>query len=178
MRCLSIFKCYSGKNLPTETSPTLTPSPTSKATMETSNAPGDLLKQLEMANDKTKEFTLQGLETQAKCTKCYDADTVHLVIPYGDAVYRWTCRLERIDSAEIKSTDPEESTFAKLSRDYLQSLILDKIVGVKCGKFDKYGRLLVYLTINGLDINQHLLDKGYAYQYAGGKKITFAEWHS
>ncbi len=178
MRCLSMFKCYSVKNLPTETTSTQTPSATSKATVETDKLKANLIKQLEIANDKTKEFTLQGLETQAKCTKCYDADTVHLVIPYGDAVYRWTCRLEKIDSAEIKSSDQEESTFAKLSRDYLQSLVLDKIVWVKCGKFDKYGRLLVYLTINGLNINQHLLDKGYAYQYAGGKKITFAEWHS
>ena len=46
---------------------------------------------------------LFGKETNAKCTKCYDADTVHLVFSYNGQLCRWTCRLEGIDSAEIKS---------------------------------------------------------------------------
>ena len=119
----------------------------------------DNQRQLSDFDDKTPEFTLSGLVTDAKCTKCYDADTVHLVIPYHGNFYRWTCRLEEIDSAEIKSKNKDESDFAKVSRDYLKSIILDKIISVKCGKFDKYGRLLVYLTADGININQHLLDK-------------------
>ena len=137
----------------------------------------DTLPKLSNFDDKTPEFTLSGLVTDAKCTKCYDADTVHLVIPYKGNYYRWTCRLEEIDSAEIKSKNKDESDFAKVSRDYLKSIILDKIISVKCGKFDKYGRLLVYLTIDGININQHLLDKGYAYKYKGGTKKEFSDWH-
>lgn len=135
-----------------------------------------IIKDLEQCNDKTPPLTLNGIQTIAKCTKCYDADTVHLVIPYNNGYYRWTCRLEEIDSAEIKSKNKEEQIYATRSRDYLKNLILDKIVNVKCGKFDKYGRLLVYISINNININDDLVKKGYAYKYNGGTKIEFNEW--
>jgi len=136
----------------------------------------NLAKQLEAFTDKTPILSLNGITTLAKCTKCYDADTVHLVIPYNNGYYRWTCRLEEIDSAEIKSTDIKERDHAIKARDYLCGLILNKIVEIKCGKFDKYGRLLVYISIGGLGINQHLVKEGYAYKYNGGTKIHFNEW--
>ena len=126
---------------------------------------------------KTPAFSLAGLETKAKCVRVYDADSVTLVMSLHGCFYRWPCRLGGIDGAEIRSKDKDEQRFAKASRDYLRSLILDKVVHVKCGKFDKYGRVLVYITMSGLDINQHLLDKGYAYKYNGGTKIAFADWH-
>ena len=128
-------------------------------------------------DDKTPEFTLNGITTLAKCTKCYDADTVHLVIPYNNKYYRWTCRLEEIDSAEIKSKNKAEQLHAIKSRDYLKNLILNKIIHVKCGKFDKYGRLLVYITIDNININNHLVEKGYAYKYKGGTKMDFNIWN-
>ena len=126
------------------------------------------IRQMELtsATDKTPPFSLNGLITNAKCTKCYDADTVHLVFHHQNKLSRWTCRLIGIDSAEIKSKDQEEKKFAIISRDYLKDMILDKIVSIKCGKFDKYGRLLVTISYNGQDINQHLLDK-----------VAFSEWH-
>ena len=138
--------------------------------------PNNIIKDLEQCNDKTPVLSLNGITTLAKCTKCYDADTVHLVIPFNNGYYRWTCRLEEIDSAEIKSKNKEEQIYATRSRDYLKNLILDKIVNVKCGKFDKYGRLLVYISINNININDHLVEKGYAYKYNGGTKIEFNEW--
>ena len=53
----------------------------------------------------------------------------------------------------------------------------NKIVHVKCGKFDKYGRLLVYITIDNININNHLVEKGYAYKYKGGTKMDFNIWN-
>jgi endonuclease YncB( thermonuclease family) len=135
-----------------------------------------IVRDLHKCNDKTSILTLNGTETIAKCTKCYDADTIHLVIPYNNGYYRWTCRLEEIDSAEIKSKDKAEQEHAIKSRDYLQGLILDKIINVRCGKFDKYGRLLVYISIDGLEINEHLVKEGYAYKYNGGTKMDFNVW--
>jgi endonuclease YncB( thermonuclease family) len=142
----------------------------------TTNSDSKLAKQLEIFDDKTPILSLNGITTLAKCTKCYDADTVHLVIPYNNGYYRWTCRLEEIDSAEIKSKNIKEREHAIKARDYLCGLILNKIVEIKCGKFDKYGRLLVYISIGGLEINRHLVKEGYAYKYNGGAKIEFNEW--
>lgn len=135
-----------------------------------------IIEDLEKLDDKTHILSLSGLTTVAKCTKCYDADTIHLVIPYNNNYYRWTCRLEEIDSAEIKSKNKVEQEHAIRSRDYLKSLILNKIVTIKCGKFDKYGRLLVFVSINDIDINKHLVEKGYAYKYTGGTKMDFDMW--
>ena len=130
-----------------------------KCTASKAKTTNDIIKDLEQFNDKTPSLSLNGITTLAKCTKCYDADTVHLVIPYNNGYYRWTCRLEEIDSAEIKSKNKEERIYAMRARDYLKNLILDKIVNVKCGKFDKYGRLLVYISINNININDDLVKK-------------------
>jgi endonuclease YncB( thermonuclease family) len=138
-------------------------------------APGPTV-DLADATAKTPLFTLQGLETRAKCTKCYDADTVHLVFPYGDKLHRWTCRLLGIDSAEIRTTDLKEKEHATRARDYVRARILDKVVTVTCGKFDKYGRLLVTIYYEGVNLNEHLVAEGFAYEYTGKTKRQFREW--
>ena len=140
---------------------------------------------------KTPKFSLEDGVYLAKCVKCYDADTIHVVIKYKDTYTRFCCRLLGIDTAEIRSKDPDEKIFAKGSRDYLRDLILDKLVVIKCGVFDKYGRLLIHLYSTtcqeetelekiGLvwedSLNYQLVTQGHAYQYGGGTKLKFKEW--
>ena len=140
---------------------------------------------------KTPKFSLEDGVYLAKCVKCYDADTIHVVIKYKDTYTRFCCRLLGIDTAEIRSKDPDEKIFAKGSRDYLRELILDKLVVIKCGVFDKYGRLLIHLySTNCQDeteleniglawedsLNYQLVTQGHAYQYGGGTKLKFKEW--
>ena len=101
----------------------------------------------------------------------------------------------------MRSKDKDEKAYAKQSRDYLRSLVLDKLIIIKCHEFDKYGRLLIYIyqlpdTLplqsggdpSGLtcpdcpsynwenSINCHLVKQGHAYRYDGGKKKKFLEW--
>lgn len=96
-------------------------------------------------NVKTPKFSLKDERFIAKCVKCYDADTIHVVICVNNIFSRFCCRLLEIDTAEIRSKNKDEKQFAKMSRDYLRNLILDKLVIIKCQEFDKYGRLLIYL---------------------------------
>jgi micrococcal nuclease len=131
---------------------------------------------LQATTADTPLFSLNGTERRAKCTKCYDADSVHLVFPYGDSMHRWNCRLLGIDSAEIRTKDEKEKVHAKRARDYLRTLILDKVITIHCGTFDKYGRLLGTLYCDGVNINEHLIEKGHAYAYTGGTKRKFREW--
>jgi endonuclease YncB( thermonuclease family) len=140
---------------------------------------------------KTPKFSLEDGVYLAKCVKCYDADTIHVVIKYKDTYTRFCCRLLGIDTAEIRSKDPDEKIFAKGSRDYLRDLILDKLVVIKCGVFDKYGRLLIHLYSTNCQeeteleniglawedsLNYQLVTQGHAYQYGGGTKLKFKEW--
>ena len=61
------------------------------------------------------------------------------------------------------------------SRDYLKSLIFnnEQLVYIKCGEFDKYGRLLGEIYINENDdesVNSLMIKNGHGYEYHGGTK--------
>ena len=132
------------------------------------------------------------------------------MIRVHNAFARFRCRLHGIDTAELRSKNAEEKTHAQVARDWLTHLILDKLIVVQCGEFDKYGRMLVSVyipsnahTVGGgehinhtntettyslqhnkiqietmLNVNQQLIDRGYAYAYHGGKRRPFTEWYA
>lgn len=94
-------------------------------------------------NIKTPLFSLEGQTMVAKVVKVYDADTIHIVLPLFDKLMKFKTRFIGIDSAEIRSKDLAEKAHARNSRDVLKSKILNRLVKIECGEFDKYGRLLV-----------------------------------
>ena len=122
---------------------------------------------------------------KAKVVSVYDGDTVTLIIPYYDTFKKIKCRLLNIDTAEKRTKNLEEKKFAIETTEYMKSLILNKVIWVRCSKFDKYGRTLgsLYLTKDDLDtdnsLNMRLIDEGYAYLYnktTGLKKQEFSKW--
>jgi hypothetical protein len=123
----------------------------------------------------TAKFSLSGSSYVGKCVHVYDGDTVHVVlrIPAHEASYKWIIRLNGIDTPEIKSKVAAEKRAAIAARDYLRAQILDKIVVVECGEFDKYGRLLGVIYHDGICMNTKLVELEYAHVYDGGAK---AEW--
>lgn len=122
---------------------------------------------------KIKTFSFENLKTYAKVSHVHDGDTINLTFFYGSKPIRLRCRLARIDAPEINSKNEEEVRCAVISRDYLASLINNRIVYVVIGKQDKWNRPLVDIYKNRLDINQHMIDKKYAVPYIGGKKEPF-----
>jgi endonuclease YncB( thermonuclease family) len=46
---------------------------------------------------------------------------------------------------------------------------------LKCGKFEKYGRLLGDIEYNGTDVGKMLLENGYAHKYEGKTKPTWTD---
>jgi endonuclease YncB( thermonuclease family) len=126
---------------------------------------------LEKCSLDTPEFSLCGLTLKGKVVECYDADTCKIVLPVLNTFYKFTCRLNGIDTPEMKplKTKPNrdnEIVWAKKAKLELLRLITDhsledldikketvvellknnkKLVFVKCLEFDKYGRLLVEL---------------------------------
>jgi len=117
-------------------------------------------------------FSLDGYETLAKIVKVYDGDTVHAVFKYFDKYYKWNCRLLHVDTPELRTKDLEEKKRGYECRDKLSELIMDKIVSLKCSKFDKYGRLLVEITIpeTNVKIHEYLVSEGLAKLYEGKTK--------
>ena len=95
-------------------------------------------------DNKVKQFSLSGKKHIGKCVDVYDGDTVKVVFAVDgmDDVYRWNCRINRVDTPEIRTKNKKEKEFAKIVRDKLREKILNKLVIVDCLDFDKYGRLL------------------------------------
>ena len=112
---------------------------------------------------KTPKFSLDGQCHIAKCVKCYDADSIHVVILLHGIYTKFNCRLIGIDTPEIRTKDLQEKEYAIQARDYLRNLVLDKLVIVTCGTFDKYGRLLInlYQYIDTKDTNDTKDTKDY-----------------
>lgn len=136
---------------------------------------------------KTPIFSLKDKVFLGKCVKCYDGDTVHIVIKFNNEFLRFKSRLDGIDCAEIRSKNDLEKSIALTGKKWLSNLILDKLIWIKCGNFDKYGRLLITIKSynkeldHNLDfmenINNQLVKLNYGYYYGGGKKRTFNDWY-
>ena len=139
-------------------------------------------------SDKNPEFTLKGLKVPGQVVSVYDGDSCKIVmdVPFIKGYFKWTCRINGIDTPELRCKDEKEKTYGKFVRDRLREMILDKTLTVTCGDFDKYGRLLVNLTITRLysleqppdviDISKYLISKGYAFEYNGGTKKSWSEY--
>jgi endonuclease YncB( thermonuclease family) len=143
----------------------------------------------------TPAFTLENNVYTAKVVDIYDGDTVTCAFKLFDNYYKFTVRLYGIDTCELKSKNREQALRARMRlyelvtktsskdidpgipRNNLRTLLKGSecIVLLKCGKFDKYGRLLGTLyatTIDESSFNEILIAEKLAYPYYGDKKMT------
>jgi micrococcal nuclease len=102
--------------------------------------------------------------TSGQVIKVYDADTITIAskLPYPETpMYRLSVRLQGIDAPEIKGKDvsDEEKEQAKISRDFLSNLILNKIVHLKNIQNEKYGRILADVYLDNIHLNDELIKK-------------------
>ncbi len=131
-------------------------------------------------NENTPSLNFDGKKHFGKVVDIYDADTITVALYFHGVAYKIKCRLARIDSAEIRTKNKEEKIHAIAGKKYLSDLILDRIIYIHCGKWDKYGRLLVdlYFIKDGDQcINDMIVEENYAYYYDGKKKRKFVEWY-
>ena len=120
--------------------------------------------------DSVKELSLENQEVIGKVVSVYDGDTIKVVFLLADKLYKWNCRLDGVDTPELRTRNDLEKELGYRVRDKLREKILNKIVKIKCGEFDKYGRILVKVYKKNIDINQWMIDQGHGYPYYGGKK--------
>ncbi len=110
--------------------------------------------------------------------KVYDGDTITIAskLPYDSSpLYRFSVRLNGIDTPEIKGKTDEEKTAAKRAQKALENIILNKNIILKNVATEKYGRILADVYLEDLHLNKWLIDNGYAVKYDGGKKQIYSE---
>ena len=138
------------------------------------------------------QFTLDGLRLQCKVVSCHDGDTARVItmFPWSSAPQKLTLRLAGIDAPEINPRvhDLDRDAIrhrAKVSRNALirkvtncpvrlddvdlspsdLQKILDtntKLIDASMGRFDAFGRVLATLYADGVDVNQAMIQEGYA----------------
>jgi endonuclease YncB( thermonuclease family) len=145
---------------------------------------------------KTPEFTLNGTCTIGRLVDIIDGDSLSIILPVFNNYYRYSVRINGIDTCELKSKNQENKTLALQARSCLLKLvtgtdypitcsrqeikqILNKnvfLVYLNCLNFDKYGRLLAEIyTDSDVSFSKHLLDNKLAYKYTGQTKLTEIE---
>lgn len=123
-------------------------------------------------DNSVKEFGFEGETKEAKVVDVYDGDTCKIVFPVLRKLYKFNCRIQGVDTPEIRTRDLAEKEFGKKVRDELRKKILNKVVAIHCGEFDKYGRLLIDIQCKNenQNISKWLIDNDYAFAYDGGTK--------
>ena len=111
--------------------------------------------------------------------KVYDGDTITIAskIPIKDSpLYRFSVRLNGIDTPEIKGSDEIEKRVALMARDALSDKILYKDVKLINVQTEKYGRLLAEVVFGGQNMNEWMITQRFAVKYDGGTKKSPDNW--
>ena len=141
----------------------------------------EIISKLLLCDKKTPVFTLEGQTKLCKVVDIYDGDTCRVVFNHNGCINKWNVRMNGYDSPEMRPSRslPNREEIKKKaveSKEFLRSLVAnsaEQLVYVKCGGFDKYGRLLGELYVNLEDeksVNQQMIDNGHGYEYHGGTK--------
>ncbi len=119
------------------------------------------------------------LITKGKIVKCYDGDTVTIATIMDGKRFRFNVRMLGYDCAEIRSKNPQEKQVAKWAKAFITDLIYHKVVYVSKNEgYDKYGRLLLELSIGDINVNELMLNKWGVVYYGGHKEnVNWDEWN-
>ncbi len=107
--------------------------------------------------------------------KVIDGDTIK--IDYEGNVE--TLRLIGIDTPELGNSNETKECFAEEAQEKLAELIGENQITFEDdpsqGDADRYGRYLMYIFVNGVNLNQKMLELGYAYEYTYDTPYKYQE---
>jgi endonuclease YncB( thermonuclease family) len=96
------------------------------------------------------------LELQGRVVAVHDGDTITIL---NNSYQQTKVRLAQIDAPEMKQD------FGKASKQHLSDLVFGQYVTVDSTEFDRYGRVVGKIKLNGLDINLEQIKSGMAWVY-------------
>ena len=130
-------------------------------------------------NPKDLPLFIPPLKT-GKVIKVYDGDTITIAsrVPglYNSPIYKFSVRLNGIDTPEMKGKNEEEKEIAVKARDALSERIMGKEVRLENVQTEKYGRLLCDVYLGNSHLNKWMIDERYALKYDGGTKVIPESW--
>ena len=124
-----------------------------------------------LLNAQLKENTFYNV------SKITDGDTFYVITPQKE---KFKIRLIGIDAPESRNVGVKVRTeyFGKEAKVYMTNLLRNKKVKLTFDvqKTDRYGRILAYVYLeNGVFLNQHLVENGYAVVSTFPPNVKFVE---
>jgi len=131
-------------------------------------------------NEDINIFSFEGYKCKAKVVSVYDGDTFTACFKYRGKIIKYKFRTFGYDSPEMKplKSKPnreEEKAKAIIARDKFKEIIKfdsKELVELEMLGFDKYGRILVNVFKDHVNINEWMIINKYGYSYFGGTKRT------
>lgn len=114
--------------------------------------------------------------TQSSIKSIYDGDTITL-----KCMREFKCkknslkvRIMGVDTPEIKGKCRKETALARKAKQFTVAFVRAPGYIVlsydKSRKYDRYGRLLAYLSVDGRDLSKSLIENNFGRRYDGGKR--------
>lgn len=118
--------------------------------------------------ENSDPFDLDGRVLLAKVLHVIDGDTLILGFILFRKKWQVRCRCTGFNCAEMRSDNAQDRAAALRARDYVVSVIGDKVITATFGHNDKYGRALVNITLpDGKDLCKSMISGGFAAAYDG-----------
>ena len=113
-------------------------------------------------------------EYNAIVRRVVDGDTMDVTLDLGfDILYNNRIRFYGINAPESRTSDPEEKVRGLAAKDRVKELCpVGSSVIIKTTKQGrgKYGRILGEILVEGVSVNQLLVEEGHAVEYFGGAR--------
>ena len=119
-----------------------------------------------------------GTVTVSKVISVYDGDTFRVNIASLPPIVgkNIPIRVNGVDTPEIRGKCQYEKNLALKARDFVRGKLANakeiKLTNLQRGK---YFRVVANVLVDGVSLEQELLDNKLAYEYSGGKKLNWCK---
>ncbi len=119
-----------------------------------------------------------GTVTVSKVINVYDGDTFRVNIDSLPPIVgkNIPIRVNGVDTPEIRGKCQYEKNLALEARDFVRGKLANakeiKLTNLQRGK---YFRVVANVLVDGVSLEQELLDNELAYEYSGGKKLSWCK---
>jgi len=119
-----------------------------------------------------------GTVTVSKVISVYDGDTFRVNIDSLPPIVgkNIPIRVNGVDTPEIRGKCQYEKDLALKARDFVRAKLANakeiKLTNLQRGK---YFRVVANVLVDGVSLEQELLDNNLAYEYSGGKKLSWCK---
>ncbi len=127
---------------------------------------------------QTQAAPQYGTVTVSKVISVYDGDTFRVNIASLPPIVgkNIAIRVNGVDTPEIRGKCEYEKNLALKARDFVRGKLSNakeiKLTNLQRGK---YFRVVANVVVDGISLEQELLDNKLAYRYSGGKKLSWCK---